>query len=617
MVGANSITTQAVARQSATRWCHLAIAAAMPLVLTVCATQPVTIPFDLGLHIAPPSVTALPSAQLDEPAMPPPPLIEFAAVPRVAEPAIDAGLLGAGGAANVAPHIEPERPPHPGRSELLASAPMDEVGVPRRPAGAGAEGTPGPGEHTMPERPQHPVRKVPQPVMPGSIVTPAGAASGAVPAVGSRVEPQRPPHPAMNAARPLPLSHPQPARAAGPTIIRPPTDADLDRVRVLIARAEEVGAPFYDPQNLIGARKALRTTERLRGVDPGGSRAMLSGAEARAVQAFENSVRLAAERLRNLLQDRLDDLRGIQADLWMPVSFQELVDAVRRAEDLYRSGDYFGAHRLAVATADDMLALRDSLLDRLELLYGTRIEAERCLAAVQQLDTSGWAATRLQELRSLYRRLNALYLIGLEAIQSYRLADAEEAFGAAIEVCRGLMAVADEAYTEHMERASALLRAVMEEIEAASKLTVVTEQGDAIMPRPWSGRPVLDALRAGGASRRAILDGIQREDPNDLLKARELWIDGVVAFDDRKYGQSIQRFEDARSYLERYRLHAVLGIHTVQLIPERRESLWRIAEYDRWYADPFLWPRIWRRNRDLIRNPDLIYPNWNLIIPAI
>ena len=63
-------------------------------------------------------------------------------------------------------------------------------------------------------------------------------------------------------------SYPQPARAGGPTIIQPPTDADLDRVRVLIARAEEVAAPFYDPQNLDVARTALRTSGRIRGVDP-------------------------------------------------------------------------------------------------------------------------------------------------------------------------------------------------------------------------------------------------------------------------------------------------------------------------------------------------------------
>ena len=603
-------------KNSIAKWHHLAIAAAAPLVLTVCVTQPVARPGGLAVDIEAPSFSTLPIAALDEPALIPP-LIEFAHVPQAVLPALDDGLRGDAGGANVTPHVEPERPPHPGRSELLASAPADEAAIPRRPLGAGAEGTPGPGEHAMPAPPEHPARKVPRIPMPVPIVAPAGARTGGAVAVAAPVEPLRPPHPVMIAALPVLLAYPQPARASGPTIMRPPTDADLDQVRVLIARAEEVGAPYYDPQNLDGARKALRTTERLRGIDPGRSRGALRVAEARAITAFENSVRLAAERLRNLLQDRLGDLQKIQADLWVPVSFQEMVDAVRSAEDLYQSGDYFGAYRLALATADGMLALRDALLDRLELLYGARMEAERCLAAVQQLDTSDWAAARLQELRSLYRQLNTLYLTGLEAIQSYRIADAEEAFGAAIEVCGRLMAVAGDAYMEHMERAAALLQAVMEEMEAASELTVVTEHGNVIAPQPWSGRPVLNALRAGGERRGTILDGTELEAPNDLLEAQGLWIDGVIAFDDRKYGQSIERFEDARRYLERYRIHAVLGIHTVQLIPERRESLWRIAEYDRWYADPFLWPRIWRRNRDLIQNPDLIYPNWNLIIPAL
>ena len=322
------------------------------------------------------------------------------------------------------------------------------------------------------------------------------------------------------------------------------------------------------------------------------------------------------ERIRSA-EDRLEELAEIQADLWVPVSFHEMVDAVQRVEEMLASGDLMGAYRLALATADDMLALRDSLLNRLELLYGKRRKTERCLTAAQQLDTSDRSASRLEELRSLYQQLNALYLAGLEAMQSYRLTDAEEAFGAAVEVCRRLMAVADDAYTDQMERAAALLTAVMEEIEEASRLHVVTDLGDVIRPQPWSGQPVLDALRAGPARRKAILDGIDPEDPNLLHKAQGLWIEGVAAFDDQKYGQSIRLFEDARRYLDLYKFYAVLGSHFVQLIPERRESLWRIAEYPRWYDDPFLWPRIWRRNRDLIQNPDLIYPGWQLIIPAL
>ena len=568
---------------------------------------------------------------------------------------------GTGGAPALGAQGEPERPPHPERSELLASVPMGEVGVPGMPVGVGTHGTPEQREYVMPTRPRHPALLVKRTTVPGEIGVPVGAGTGGAPALGAQVEPERPPHPersellasvpmsalgepaapatadgadavrgraglvppttpphpVMVAAVPVSLTYPQPASAGGPSIIQPPTDADFDRVRVLIARAEEVGAQFYDPQNLDGAREALGTTERIRGVDPGGSHVGLRVAEARANAAFENSVRLAAERLRNLLQNRLEELREIQADLWVPVSFQELVDAVQRTEELFQSGDLFGAYRLALATLDDMLALRDALLDRLELLHGARAETERCLTAAQQLDTSHWSASRLEELRSLYQQLNELYLTGLEAIRAYRLTDAEEAFGAAIEVCRRLMAVADDAYTEQMERAAELLTAVMEEIEEASRLHVVTDLGDVIRPQPWSGQPVLDALRAGPARRKAILDGIDPEDPNLLHKAQGLWIEGVAAFDDQKYGQSIRLFEDARRYLDLYKFYAVLGIHVVQLIPERRESLWRIAEYPRWYDDPFLWPRIWRRNRDLIQNPDLIYPGWQLIIPAL
>ena len=600
-----------------------------------------------------------------EPERPPHPLL-LAVVPmrEVRAPGIPVGV-GTDGTPEQTEYVMPTRPTLP----VMAAAPISVPGEFGVPVGVGTDGTPVQGEYAMPTRPEHPVLVAARIGMPGELGVPVGAGTGGTPALGAQMEPPRPPHPellaavpmsalgepgapatanlagavrgraglvppttpthpVMVAAVPVPLTYPQPADAVGPTIIQPPTDTDFDRVRVLIARAEEVDAQFYDPQNLDGAREALGITERIRSVDPGGSHVALRVAEARANAAFENSVRLAAERLRNLLQDRLEELREIQADLWVPASFQEMVDAVQRAEDLYQSGDYFGAYWLALATADDMLALRDSLLDRLELLYGARTETERCLVAAQQLDTSDWSASRLKELRSLYLQLSALYLTGLEAIQSYRLTDAEEAFGAATEVCRRLMAVVDDAYTEQMERAAALLQAVMEEIEAASKLHVATELGDVIMPQPWSGQPVLDALRAGGAQRKAVLDGVDPGDaPADLeaakgllwtlATAKSLWIEGVVAFDRWKNSQSIRLFEDARRYVERYKFYAVLGIHVVQLIPERRESLWRIAEYPRWYEDPFLWPRIWRRNRDLILNPDLIYPNWQLIIPAL
>lgn len=56
-------------------------------------------------------------------------------------------------------------------------------------------------------------------------------------------------------------------------------------------------------------------------------------------------------------------------------------------------------------------------------------------------------------------------------------------------------------------------------------------------------------------------------------------------------------------------------VYTVRLIPQRRDCLWRIAEYDYIYKDPFKWPRIYKANKHQIKNPDLIYPDQVFDIP--
>jgi len=48
---------------------------------------------------------------------------------------------------------------------------------------------------------------------------------------------------------------------------------------------------------------------------------------------------------------------------------------------------------------------------------------------------------------------------------------------------------------------------------------------------------------------------------------------------------------------------------------KKDECLYIISGYDQIYSDPLKWPRIYRANRDKIKNPSLIYPGWVLKIP--
>ncbi|MEZ7195858.1 LysM peptidoglycan-binding domain-containing protein [Pseudodesulfovibrio karagichevae] len=51
--------------------------------------------------------------------------------------------------------------------------------------------------------------------------------------------------------------------------------------------------------------------------------------------------------------------------------------------------------------------------------------------------------------------------------------------------------------------------------------------------------------------------------------------------------------------------------HTVT----KGECLWWISEYKHVYNDPFMWPMIYKANRDKIKNPDLIYPGQQFDVP--
>jgi nucleoid-associated protein YgaU len=47
----------------------------------------------------------------------------------------------------------------------------------------------------------------------------------------------------------------------------------------------------------------------------------------------------------------------------------------------------------------------------------------------------------------------------------------------------------------------------------------------------------------------------------------------------------------------------------------RGDNLWQIAGRQDMLKDPYLWPRIYLENHNLIKNPDLIYPKWVLDVP--
>ncbi|MCS7184564.1 MAG: LysM peptidoglycan-binding domain-containing protein [bacterium] len=53
--------------------------------------------------------------------------------------------------------------------------------------------------------------------------------------------------------------------------------------------------------------------------------------------------------------------------------------------------------------------------------------------------------------------------------------------------------------------------------------------------------------------------------------------------------------------------------YRVWIWQENRDCLWNIAK--RVYGNPYMWKKIYEANKDIIKNPNLIFPKQVLLIP--
>jgi hypothetical protein len=417
----------------------------------------------------------------------------------------------------------------------------------------------------------------------------------------------------------------EPAEAVAPV-----TDEEIRKARNAIARAREADADYYDPQTLQEAEDALDSALMVRRSDPTTARRHLSRSIDRANTAFDNAVAAAAQELAERAERLNRQLLAINADKFLPSEYDAAVAGVPETQELFRSGQLVEAREKAYSTLADMANLLERLRERQRWIEILKRDIDQYLQEAEELDAHVREPVKFQ-------RANELYLEGIEAYQRYELFESEELLGKAREEALALIQLAKTSGEEQKKKAEALMRDVMKDLEDASGLTVVTEDGTLITPEQWSGEEVIEEVEAGepqsmlgspeyrqpaatvlipGGAEVVVL-GDETEE-NLLAQAKELWRQGVVEWNAGNYSLAEEYFNESKKLVEVYKTQAVnpdYPIYVVRLIPERRDCLWRIAEYNFIYANPYMWPKIWRRNRKLIQHPDLIYPGWKLVIP--
>lgn len=108
---------------------------------------------------------------------------------------------------------------------------------------------------------------------------------------------------------------------------------------------------------------------------------------------------------------------------------------------------------------------------------------------------------------------------------------------------------------------------------------------------------------------------VDREDEIERLRQRIADLEGRG---EALHPDSQKKLDQLKSLLSR--LEAALARAKESLVQfdiynvQRGDYLWKISKKSDIYNDPFQWMKIYTKNRDLISNPDLIFPDQNLKI---
>jgi nucleoid-associated protein YgaU len=116
------------------------------------------------------------------------------------------------------------------------------------------------------------------------------------------------------------------------------------------------------------------------------------------------------------------------------------------------------------------------------------------------------------------------------------------------------------------------------------------------------------------------VDGLSNLSPDDLYKRRKE-IDELQAklaeLKDSKIS-ALTEAQDKIAVIEGKiaQLRATLDAARKwdEYVVVKGDYLWKIAKKDDIYGDPYQWIRIYTKNREMIKDPNLIYPDWNLKI---
>lgn len=398
---------------------------------------------------------------------------------------------------------------------------------------------------------------------------------------------------------------------------------DMATAKYEITRAESVNAEKYAPEPYQQAKEALFAAHDLiseKKIPEAKEKAIES--QNLAKEAFNLSAPELAKETRAEAETIISEAERAFAEQFAAVEYQNAVDSMNMGDEKVAASEYYGAFQdfenareeaikarnLAEAQAEVLAREADSIAEMISEAeqYGARDSAPDMMSRADDNLTAARESLSTLYLKDAY---NSLEMARADITQASNAAKNDWAARKRLEAIGAVESAESELVNLKSQLEDAALKEILANNEEAQETLRTSEETLSAAQNALGNSG--DLLEVGeftdsySQSEEAIrLSTIVKDQIPQLLVLLS------SAANERKVEEpKVEEPKVDEPLAEGWKSY------TVKLIPERRDCLWRIAEYDSIYGDPTKWTRIYKANKSQIKNPDLIFPGQVFDIP--
>ena len=413
----------------------------------------------------------------------------------------------------------------------------------------------------------------------------------------------------------------------------------IDEARAAVRRANLMGANRYFPAEYRELLKALNSGAGMTDSDPKNAQLIVLGVITDANALYDKTLLTRQQEYLDLYTRYDDALLEIQAEKYAMDEYKSIENMAMEVRNLIKKNQLKDSLEKADSTLQAQVRLHHNLSENIRYVGILKRDTINYINDAEDNEAYIYASEELDSANENYEK-------GISEFQEYKLKESADTLTEAKH--QAVLAARVSAVRKKQNETDMLMMDTQQRLEKASTIATVNSDGSVAQAKPWEGddylsqNPLIDHTENIGdveieAPQLRNLDDPVEDDVNipsdvfiedegtqvnadeenaDYLEfAQNLWEMGVNARNEGQFDSANDYFRQAQAYIDVYEANAVFKTYTVVYRKIATDALWRIAERGDIYDNPFLWPKIWRANRRIIQNPDLIYPDQVLVIP--